>query len=103
MRVLLALRSLQQSEGGPITAAFGLARALVARGHEVTITAHDDGLGMESGLNATHPEDVRVMLFPLTRRLWEHSADTRGGCAATSRTTIWSSSTRCGSVMCTTR
>ena len=75
MRVLLALRSLQQAEGGPITAAFGLARALVMRGHEVTITAHDDGLGMESGLNATHPEDVRVMLFPLTRRLWEHSAE----------------------------
>ena len=72
MRILLALRSLQQAEGGPITAAFGLARALAQRGHEVTITAHDDGLGIDLS-RAPCPDGVRVRLFPMTRRLWEHS------------------------------
>lgn len=69
----MALRSLQLSEGGPITAAAGLAAALRDRGHEVTVSGHDDGLGDSAISGFPRPPGVRVLLFPLTSRLWEHS------------------------------
>lgn len=73
MRILLAMRSLEQAEGGPITAAFGLSRALQRRGHSVQITAHDDGAHDAS--TRVVDADVDVRFFPRTTRVWEFSAE----------------------------
>ena len=73
MKILICMRSLRQSEGGPITAALGLSGSLVANGHSVTLTAHDDGEGEAILRDLDVPEGVRVKLFPLTSRIWEHS------------------------------
>src|SRR3712207_4213642 len=74
MRVLIAMRSLDQSEGGPITAAFGLADALRRRGHDVTIAAHDDGHPDAALPSGTH-NGVEVVIFPRTALAWEHSKE----------------------------
>ena len=73
MRILLAMRSLEQAEGGPITAAFGLSSSLIARGHDVTITAHDDGTS--GGTSSRTQNGITLITFPLTWRSWEHSAE----------------------------
>lgn len=71
VRILLAMRSLDPSEGGPTTAAFGLAQGLSRRGHEVTLTAHDDGRSTSPDVTGSEGLDIR--LFPLSTRFWEHS------------------------------
>lgn len=78
MRILLSMRSLNPAEGGPITAAFGLSRALVRGGHSVTLAAHDDGLGVgviKSRIRNVMGESsqVDVEIFPRTVLAWELS------------------------------
>jgi glycosyltransferase involved in cell wall biosynthesis len=74
VKILIALRSVQLSEGGPITAAAGLADALAKSGHDVVVSGHDDGLGAQAVEGFPVRGDVAVKVFPRSSRLWEHSA-----------------------------